>query len=109
MRMRRQRRIRSKIHGTKERPRLSVFRSSKRVALQLINDETGRTLVSASSTFGKKGKVMKTEFARSAGRELAQKALKTGIKRVVFDRGGYAYHGRVRAVAEGAREGGLEF
>src|SRR3989338_6378512 len=108
LRARRKRRIRGKIFGTQERPRLSVFRSSKHVVLQLINDEAGRTLISVSSMPWKKGRAVKTELALSAGRSLAEKARASGVRRVVFDRGGYAYHGRVRAAAQGAREGGLE-
>ena len=90
------------------RPRLSVFRSSKNIYAQIIDDEKGVTLVSASS-LALKLKGNKTEVARQVGRALAEKALALGIKQVAFDRGPYKYHGRVKALAEGAREGGLEF
>ena len=104
----RHRRVRAKVFGTSERPRLSVFRSNKHIFLQIIDDSQGRTFVSASDLkINKKG--TKTEIAREVGRALAQEAVKKGIKKVVFDRGGYKYHGRVKAVAEGAREGGLIF
>ena len=100
--------IRKKISGTAERPRLSVFRSLKNIYAQLIDDENGVTIVSASSlkdsSYG--GNV---EAAKEIGKKLAEEALAKGIKSVVFDRSGYVYHGRVAALAEGAREGGLEF
>jgi large subunit ribosomal protein L18 len=104
--VRRKIRIRSKICGTKVRPRLSVFRSNKDIYGQLIDDKKGETLVTAS---GRDLVGNKTEKARLVGRLLAQKALKKGVKRVVFDRGSYRYHGRVKALAEGAREKGLKF
>jgi len=110
-RIRRHRRVRKKVRGTAERPRLSVFRSLKHIYAQIINDEEGRTLVAASSLSpeirGMQG--TKTDIARAVGRLVAQKALEKGITRVVFDRGGYKYHGRVKALAEGAREAGLLF
>ncbi|GMR19113.1 MAG: 50S ribosomal protein L18 [Patescibacteria group bacterium] len=106
-RARRRVRVRGSVSGTSKRPRLSVFRSSKHVCAQLINDEKGVTLVSSSDLEIAEGS--KTERAFKVGKALADKAKKQKIKRVVFDRGGYAYHGRVKAVAEGAREGGLEF
>ena len=113
MRARRHRRVRGKIHGTAQRPRLSVSRSAKHITLQLIDDEGGRTLLGLTDYAEKKRSrgagVVKTESAREAGKMLAQKALVKGIVKAVFDRGGYAYHGRVRAAAEGAREGGLQF
>lgn len=111
-RIRRHRRVRKKIHGTPERPRLAVFRSKKHLTLQLIDDEAGRTLASASSTepeqraLGSGGTV---EAARRLGVLLAERAKVAGISTVVFDRGGFLYHGRVAAVAEVAREAGLEF
>lgn len=111
-RIRRHRRVRKKIHGTPERPRLAVFRSKKHLTLQLIDDEAGRTLASASSTepeqraLGSGGTV---EAARRLGILLAERAKAAGITTVVFDRGGFLYHGRVAAVAEVAREAGLEF
>ena len=105
---RRQNRIRAKIFGTTSLPRLSVSRSLTSVFLQLIDDSTGRTLVSIhSKTLPKKGK--KTEVAFEAGLALAQKAKEKGITNCVFDRGGRQYHGRVKSVALGARQGGLNF
>lgn len=99
--------MRGKIFGTAKRPRLSVFRSGKHIRAQLIDDEKAETLASASDLALKEG--TKTEKALVVGEELAKKALKLKIKKVVFDRGGYKYHGRVKAVAEGARKGGLKF
>lgn len=101
-------RVRGKIFGTAKRPRLSVFRASKHIYAQLIDDDKGRTLAAASDLLLKK-KGTKMEKAQLVGEDLARRARKLKIKKVVFDRGGYKYHGRVRAVAEGAREGGLEF
>lgn len=110
-RMNRKRRVRAKVSGTKERPRLSVYRSNKNVFAQLINDNKDQTLVSLSSRAlaekDKKGKTKK-EIAQIVGEELAKTAKKKKISKAVFDRGGYQYHGRVKAVAEGARKGGLE-
>ena len=107
---RRHARVRGKVWGASDRPRLSVFRSSKYVSLQLIDDEAGKTLVFSGSSAGAgKKKHSKLETAKQAGKVLAERAKAVGIKKVVFDRGEYAYQGRVRAVAEGAREGGLEF
>ena len=103
-------RIRGKISGTAERPRLSVFRSNKEIYVQLINDEAGSTLASASTRdkdFARTGN--KVEQSKSIGIEIAKKAVDKGVTTVVFDRGGFLYHGRVKAVAEGAREGGLKF
>ena len=105
---RRQKRIRAKIKGTAECPRLSVFRGLKHLYVQLIDDEAGRTLVSARDVEIKKpGK--KSEVALAVGKLLAEKALARQIKQAVFDRAGRRYHGRVKAVADGARAGGLEF
>jgi large subunit ribosomal protein L18 len=101
-------RVRSVVVGSKDRPRLNVFRSSQQIYGQLIDDATGKTLVSASS-LELKTKAKKTEIATEVGKLLAKKALESKIEAVVFDRGGYAYHGRVKALAEGAREGGLKF
>jgi len=103
-------RIRKKIKGSPVRPRLSVFRSNKEIYCQLIDDLTGTTLASASSTDAetKKGK-NKTEQAKHVGMLIGQKAVDLNIEAVVFDRGGYIYHGRVKALAEGAREKGLKF
>jgi large subunit ribosomal protein L18 len=101
-------RIRGKVSGTATKPRLSVFRSNSFIYAQLIDDLTGTTLVSFSSKLLKQ-KVNKVESSRLAGIELAKLSLAKGISEVVFDRGGYLYHGRVKALAEGAREGGLKF
>jgi len=112
---RRKTRIRVKIRGTAERPRLSVFRSNKTIYAQLIDDESKKTLVSASEKdidqkINKQKKVKtKTERSILVGEVLAQKAVKKKIKRVVFERGIYRYHGRVKALAEGAKKGGLDF
>ena len=100
-------RVRNKISGTAERPRLSVFRSNKQIYVQIINDDEGRTLVAASS-LGKK-KMPKKEQAAKVGEKIAQIALEAGITQVVFDRNGYLYHGRIQEVANGARKGGLKF
>jgi large subunit ribosomal protein L18 len=112
-RLRKHYRVRKKISGTSERPRLNVFRSLKNIYAQVIDDTTGTTLVSASTIdVAIKGKITRggnKEAAKEVGKLLAQKAAEKGIKQVVFDRGGYLYHGRVAELAEGAREGGLEF
>lgn len=112
-RKRRHRRVRSKIVGTTERPRLNVFRSLRHIYAQVIDDSVGHTLVSAS-TLDKEirnecEELSKTESAQLVGEALAERALDQGITTVVFDRGGYKYHGRVQALAEAAREGGLDF
>ena len=103
-------RIRRVVTGTAERPRLSVYRSNKQIYAQLIDDVNGKTLISASSYNNKtaEGKE-KSEQAKIVGKEIAEKASKANISKVVFDRNGYLYHGRVRSLAEGAREGGLQF
>jgi large subunit ribosomal protein L18 len=107
-RERRHRRVRGKISGTAERPRLAVYRSNRGIFAQLVDDKSGRTLASASwITVGKNA--AKTEQASEVGKALASAAKAAGIERCVFDRGGYLYHGRVKALAEGAREGGLQF
>lgn len=108
-RSRRRARIRSKITGTSKCPRLSVFRSSKGMYLQLIDDEKGRTLVSAHSKEVKKKKDKRVVISFELGKIIAKKALDKKIKQIVFDRGGYKYHGRVKAAADGVREGGLQF
>lgn len=112
-RERRRRRIRMKISGTPERPRLSVFRSAEQIYAQLIDDVSGHTLVSASSIDASLRAEMdgktKTDQATLVGKAVAERALVVGIDQVVFDRGGFLYHGRVKALAEGAREGGLKF
>jgi large subunit ribosomal protein L18 len=100
-------RVRNKVSGTTERPRLSVFRSNKQIYVQIINDEEGRTLVSASSLGMEK--MPKKEQAAKVGEKIAQIALEAGITQVVFDRNGYLYHGRIQEVANGARKGGLKF
>ena len=101
-------RVREKVVGTKEVPRLCVYRSNANISAQIIDDQEGITLVSASS-LDLKDKNVNMETAKKVGSELAKKATKAGIKKVVFDRGGYLYHGRVAALADAAREGGLEF
>ncbi len=103
--------IRSRVEGTAERPRLSVFRSNSQIYAQLINDIDGNTVVAASSRIDavNNAKVTKVEKAFMVGKELADKAKQAGITKVVFDRNGYLYHGRVKSLADGAREGGLEF
>ena len=109
-RQRRHRRIRGKIAGTAARPRLAVYRSNKGISAQLVDDLTGRTLAAASWLGLKKSfKGTKTEQAAEVGKLLAANAKKAEIETVVFDRGGYLYHGRVKALADGAREGGLRF
>ena len=109
-RMKRHSRVRSKISGTPERPRLSVFRSENNIYAQIIDDVAGNTLVSASTVEkGFEGSGGNVEAAKKIGALVAERALKKGIEEVVFDRGGYVYHGRVAALAEGAREAGLKF
>jgi len=108
------RRIRKKVNGTSERPRLTVYRSLKNIIAQLVDDENNRTLLTVSSlhkdiqesTKKVKGKV---EMSKAVGKKIAEKAQENKIESVVFDRGGYKYHGRIKALAEGAREGGLKF
>lgn len=102
-------RIRKKIKGTKERPRLFVFKSLKHIYCQIINDEEGKTILSASDFEIKEKVKNKIELAKKVGELIARKAREKGIEKVVFDRGGYKYHGKVKALAEGAREGGLKF
>jgi large subunit ribosomal protein L18 len=108
-RERRHRRVRGKIAGTAERPRLMVFRSNRGIFAQLVDDASGKTLAGASWLTVKGLEGSKTDQARAVGRAVAEAAKSKGIDRVVFDRGGYLYHGRVKALADGAREGGLEF
>lgn len=104
------RRIRKKVFGTAQLPRLTVFRSNKQIYAQLIDDTKGHTLVSASSYNNDAAqKVTKIEQAAVVGKELAQKAIQAGVEKVVFDRNGYLYHGRVKSLADSAREGGLKF
>ncbi len=113
LRKRRHRRVRSKISGTPERPRLNVFRSSRHIYAQVIDDQEGRTLVAVSSLDpGLKADMTRganRDAAKKVGEALAQRALDKGITEVVFDRGGYLFHGRVKALADGAREKGLKF
>jgi large subunit ribosomal protein L18 len=108
-RERRHRRVRGKVRGTAERPRLAVFRSNRGIFAQLVDDDAARTLAAASWLELKTFKGSKTEQAAEVGKRLAASATKAGIETVVFDRGGYLYHGRVKALADGAREGGLRF
>jgi large subunit ribosomal protein L18 len=108
-RQRRHRRVRGKLRGTSERPRLVVSRSNRGISAQLVDDMDGKTLAAASSLQIKSFKGNKTAQAAEVGKLLAQNAKKTDIEVVVFDRGGYLYHGRVKALAEAAREGGLKF
>jgi|SRR5690554_6644816 len=108
-RVRRHKRVRTKVSGTSERPRLSVFRSNANISVQVIDDTKGVTLVSASSVDMKLENGGNIDAAKAVGAEIAARAKKAKIKKVVFDRGGYIYHGRVKALAEAAREAGLEF
>jgi len=109
-RIKRHLRIRNKISGTAEIPRLNVFRSNANIYAQIIDDVSGKTLVSASTIEkGFEATGTKKEIAKLIGIDVAKKAIEKNIKKVVFDRGGYQYHGRVKELAEGAREGGLEF
>ncbi|MDR7807132.1 50S ribosomal protein L18 [Riemerella anatipestifer] len=109
-RLRIKRRVRGKVSGTQAAPRLSVFKSNKEIYAQLIDDKEGKTLVQASSRekgFDTKG--TKVEISTAVGKAIAQKAIAAGYEKVVFDRNGFVYHGRVKALADGAREGGLKF
>ena len=101
--------IRKKLSGTKERPRLSVFRSNKGLFVQVIDDLKGETLASASTTeLGDTAK-LNIESSKNVGKKIAEKALASGVETIIFDRNGYLYHGNIKALAEGAREGGLKF
>jgi large subunit ribosomal protein L18 len=116
-RTRRQKKIRAKISGTAQCPRLSVFKSNKHIQAQLINDQAAKTILSANDAKMKKTSLKNGEetleakqaLAYKVGKEIAEEAVKKGIKKAVFDRGGYKYHGRVKSLAEGARAGGLNF
>ena len=112
-RIRRHRRVRRKVHGTAVRPRLAVYRSNKHISAQLIDDASGKTLAAATDAKMKKAEAegMEAKIAKAfaVGKDLAEKAKKAGVTAVVFDRGGYTYHGRIKALADGARSGGLEF
>jgi large subunit ribosomal protein L18 len=108
-RLRRHRRVRGKVQGTAERPRLAVFRSNRGIFAQLVDDGTGTTLASATWLPLRTLEGSKVEQAREVGKALAGAAKQAGVESCVFDRGGYLYHGRVKALADGAREGGLQF
>ena len=108
-RLRRRRRVRAKVQGSAERPRLSVFRSNRGIGAQLIDDVAGHTLAAVNWTEAELKELARMEQAKRAGELLAERAKAAGIEECVFDRGGYRYHGKVKALAEGAREGGLKF
>ena len=108
-RLKRRRRVRAKVRGSAERPRISVFRSNRGIFAQLIDDDSGRTTASVNWTESDLRSLKPMEQATEAGKLLASRAKDAGVDTVVFDRGGYQYHGRVKALAEGAREGGLKF
>ena len=108
-RLRRRRRVRAKVRGTAERPRLSVFRSNRGIQAQLIDDVKGHTLAAVSWTEDELKSLARAEQAKKAGELLAARGKAAGVESVVFDRGGYRFHGRVKALADGAREGGLKF
>ena len=106
-RLKRRRRVRAKVTGTAERPRISVFRSNRGISAQLVDDRTGRTLAAVTWTESDLRSLKPLEQAEQAGRALAERAKAAGVEAAVFDRGGYRYHGRVKAFADGVREGGL--
>jgi large subunit ribosomal protein L18 len=108
-RLKRRRRVRAKVRGSAQRPRISVFRSNRGIFAQLIDDDAGRTLAAVNWTESDLRSLDPMEQAKQAGRLLAERAKQAGVESAVFDRGGYQYHGRVQALAEGAREGGLNF
>jgi large subunit ribosomal protein L18 len=108
-RLKRRRRVRAKVRGSAERPRISVFRSNRGIFAQLIDDDTGRTLAAVNWTEPEVHDLKGADQARRAGAMLAERAKAAGVDHAVFDRGGYQFHGRVQALAEGAREGGLAF
>jgi large subunit ribosomal protein L18 len=108
-RLKRRRRVRAKIHGSAERPRISVFRSNRGIFAQLIDDDSGRTIASVNWVEAELRGLGAMEQATRAGTLLAERAKAAGVESAVFDRGGYKYHGRVKALADGAREGGLAF
>jgi large subunit ribosomal protein L18 len=112
-RIRRAKRVRRKVRGSESRPRLAVFRSARHISAQIIDDDAGRTLAAASSEKMEapsiEGVSAKVAFAKAVGQELAKRAQEAGVSSVVFDRAGYKFHGRVAALAEGARDGGLKF
>ncbi len=109
VRLKRRRRVRAKVRGTAERPRISVFRSNRGISAQLIDDDAGRTLAAVNWTEGTLRELSPTDQAKQVGLLLAERAQAAGVTTAVFDRGGYQYHGRVQALADGAREGGLIF
>ncbi len=108
-RLKRRRRVRAKVNGSADRPRISVFRSNRGISVQLIDDQAGRTLAAVNWTEDTLRSLTGADQARHAGGLLAQRARAAGVESAVFDRGGYRYHGRVKALAEGAREAGLNF
>ena len=108
-RLKRRRRVRAKVHGTAERPRISVFRSNRGIFAQLIDDDQGRTIAAVNWTEPELRGLAPMDQAKRAGAVLAERAASAGVESAVFDRGGYQYHGRVQALADGAREGGLAF
>ena len=108
-RLKRRRRVRAKVHGSAERPRISVFRSNRGIFAQLIDDDSGRTIAAVNWTESDLRGLKPMEQAAKAGEVLAERAKAAGVEQCVFDRGGYQYHGRVRALADGAREAGLGF
>ena len=108
-RLKRRRRVRAKVRGTAERPRVAVFRSNRGIFAQLIDDDSGRTLAAVNWIEPELRKLTASEQAKKAGELLAERAKSAGVETCVFDRGGYQYHGRVKALADGAREGGLAF
>ena len=108
-RLRRRRRVRAKVSGTAERPRISVFRSNRGISAQLIDDDAGRTITAVNWTEPELRDLGAMDQAKRVGELLAERAKATGVESAVFDRGGYQYHGRVQALADGAREGGLDF
>ena len=108
-RLRRRRRVRAKVRGTAERPRLSVFRSNRGIGAQLVDDVSGHTVAAVNWTEGDLKSLARAEQAKKAGELLAARGKAAGVESVVFDRGGYRFHGRVKALADGAREGGLKF
>ena len=109
VRLRRRRRVRAKVRGSAERPRIAVFRSNRGIFAQLIDDDAGRTLAAVNWTEDQLKGLPRMDQAKKAGELLAQRAKEAGVSTCVFDRGGYRYHGKVRALADGAREGGLSF
>ena len=109
VRLKRRRRVRAKVRGSADRPRISVFRSNRGISAQLIDDDNGRTLAAVTWTEATLRELAPTEQAKQAGMLLAERAKAAGVNTAVFDRGGYRYHGRVQALADGAREGGLLF